>query len=435
MKDDDLEAVNEIVGAATIYYTYFVPVHGDGRTVAEFLEIKTPSWLLDLVSAHREKELPFREARMVEKDFSHFANMLVIGIVQDITEEGGATDRSKVVAKIMEELRKDKWRREELNRLETDAYRRSRPSESSEEAAESVIGGEPYEEGKEEALPTVIIPFVTTYSVRKKDRVRALLQTYKQGRISVNFFGQEVAVELHKENEGDSNIFVVYCYPPSGSEGRMIGTRLGAVRLYRETLELSSTVEERHRALRDFAAKLVGPKEMHRESELRDAVEDPETGELVSGDELVFHDALADIGDKKPAQLEAEGLKACADAGMIARSGTDVPWRATPSLLTELLDDYRKSSPVRSGQLARAMRDSLVGTVIRRLSLGEEKRNVLYDGTVAIMALARVVIASANAEGEKQAARTLERIVDLKPVPDGALQPLLAYLESRSKQS
>jgi hypothetical protein len=200
-------------------------------------------------------------------------------------------------------------------------------------------------------------------------------------------------------------------------------------------VEFSSTVEERHRALRDFVAKLVGPKEMHQESEMRDAVENPETGGLVSGDELVLHDAIATIGSKTPAQLETEGLEACATAGMIARSGADLPWQATPSFLSELLDDYRKSSPAGSGESARALRDSLTATIIGRLSPDEEKGNMLYDGTVAVMALARVIIASADAEGEKQAARTLKKIVDLEPVPDGALQPLLTYLESRTKQS
>src|ERR1700733_4891244 len=258
--DQDLGRMNRITEAVMIYHNYFIPVHSDGRTAAEFSGTSPPAWLSALVSTDKEKELPFREAKVIEQDSSHFNGMLVSSIVQDILEEGGKSQRAKVVMRIMEELEKDGGRgRDELDAVESRANRgKSRAGAKIEEAAgrdEASGSGD----SEEQAPPQVVIPFVTIYRVEKKDRVRVLLQTYKGG-IGVHFLGKESSVELERDSE-DQRTLVAYCFPASRDEVQA-GTRLGAIRLDRDLLELSSTVEERHRALRDFVAKLVGQRSM-----------------------------------------------------------------------------------------------------------------------------------------------------------------------------
>ena len=218
--DEDLEQMNRIVEGVMIYYNYFIPVHSDGKTAAEFSGTSPPAWLSALVRTDREKDLPFREAKLMEQDSSHFNGLLVSGIVQDILEEGGKSQRAKVVMRIMEELEKDGGRgRDELNAVERRAHR-SRESQAGAEIEEAAGGlGEASGSGDSEdrVPPHVVIPFVTIYRVEKKDRVRALLQTYK-GNIAVHFLGKESSVELERDGE-DQRTMVAYCFPGEQRRG------------------------------------------------------------------------------------------------------------------------------------------------------------------------------------------------------------------------
>ena len=201
--DEDLGRMNQIVEAVMIYYNYFIPVHSDGKTAAEFLGTSPPAWLSALVRTDREKELPFREAKMIEQDSSHFYGLLVSSIAQDIFEEGGKSKRAKVVMRIMEELEKDGGR-DELIAAGRRAHegRKDRAGAEIEAAGmlDEALGSE--EDSEEQDAPLVVIPFVTVYRVEKKDRVRALLHTYKGG-IAVHFLGKESSVGLEKDGEDE----------------------------------------------------------------------------------------------------------------------------------------------------------------------------------------------------------------------------------------
>lgn len=44
-RDENFERMNQIVEAVMVYYDYFIPVHSDGKTAAEFLGTRPPAWL------------------------------------------------------------------------------------------------------------------------------------------------------------------------------------------------------------------------------------------------------------------------------------------------------------------------------------------------------------------------------------------------------
>jgi hypothetical protein len=430
--DEDLGRMNRIVEAVMIYYNYFIPVHSDGRTAAEFSGTSPPAWLSALVMANREKEMPFREAKVIEQDSSHFHGLLVSSIAQDILEEGGKSKRGKVVVRIMEELEKDGGRgRDELKALERWAHRASKSRSGAEiEAADRLDEALGIGDGEEErATPQVVIPFVTIYRVEKKDRVRALLQTYK-GNIAVHFLGKENSVELERDSE-DQRTFEAYCHP-AGRDENQVGTKLGVIKLDRDRLELSSTVEERHRALRDFVAKLVGQKSMHLVREMTDAIIDPDTGEPTTEDAIMQDEALAMVKERSLDQRLGEGLQECITAGMIipAEKGEEDLLLVAPGFVAEVLDHYRKGIESGISPKADALREAILLQTLGHLqTLVEPRSNRVYRATVAVMVIVGVITKGAAKDGAKRVEGTLRRIIDLEPVKDDALPPLIDYLE------
>jgi len=429
--DEDLGRMNRIVEAVLIYYNYFIPVHSDGRTAAEFSGTSPPAWLSALVMANREKEVPFREAKVIEQDSSHFHGLLVSSIAQDILEEGGKSKRAKIVMRIMEELEKDGGKgRDELNAMESRAHRaRSRVGAEIEAAGrlDEATGSEDSEE--ERVAPRVVIPFVTIYRVEKKDRVRALLQTYK-GNIAVHFLGKENSVELERDSE-DQRTFEAYCHPTSRDEIE-VGTRLGVIKLDRDRLELSSIVEERHRALREFVEKLVGQRSMHLVREMTDAIIDPDTGEPTTEDAIMRDEALAMVKERSLDQRLGEGLEECITAGMIipAEKAEEDLLRVAPGFMAEVLDHYRKGIESGISPKADALREAILLQTLGHLqTLVEPRSNRVYRATVAVMVIVGVITKGAAKDGAKRVEGTLRRIIDLEPLKDDALPPLIDYLE------
>ena len=142
-----------------VYYNYFIPVHSDGRTAAESLGLRPPNWLSPLVAAHRVKELPFSEAKLVEEDSSHFQGVLASSIAQDIMERGGTSERARVVMQIMEELGKDSRKSDDLKELQAGAFRRRSRVEAERGHAggddEPIFGDEGGEEQQQHDRPEV----------------------------------------------------------------------------------------------------------------------------------------------------------------------------------------------------------------------------------------------------------------------------------------
>jgi len=426
-RDEDLGRMDRIIEAVMIYYNYFIPVHSDGRTAAEFSGTSPPAWLSALVMTNREKKVPFREAKLIEQDSSHFNGLLVSSIVQDILEEGGKSERAKVVIRIMEELERDGGR-DELKALESRAHRSRRSNAGAErEAAVRLDEAAGSGASEEQVAPRMVIPFVTIYRVEKKDRVRALLQTYKGG-IAVHFLAKENKVELERDGE-DQRISVAYCFPASRGEAQ-VGTRLGAIKLDRDLLELSSIVEERHRALRDFVAKLVGQRSMHLVREMTDAIIDPDTGEPTTEEAMVQDKALAMVKERSLDQRLGEGLEECVSAGMIIppQKGEVVP-RVSPGFVADVLGHYRNSTESGTGPKADALREAILLETLSHLQTsGEPLNNRVYRATVAVMVIVGVIGGRAAKDGAKRVEGTLRRIIDLEPVKDDALPPVIDYL-------
>jgi hypothetical protein len=424
---EDFGRMDRIVEAVRVYYNYFIPVHSDGRTAAEFSGTSPPVWLSALVVTNREKEVPFREAKLIEQDSSHFDGLLVSSIVQDILEEGGKSERAKVVVQIMEELERNGGRgRDELKSLETRSHRGRESSAGAERKAgrlEASASGD----SEEQVSSRMVIPFVTIYRVEKKDRVRALLQTYKGG-IAVHFLGKDSSVELQRDSE-DQRILVAYCFPARRDKVQA-GTRLGAIKLDRDLLELSSTVEERHRALRDFVAKLVGQRSMHLLREMADAIIDPETGEPTTEEAIVQEEALAMVKERSLDQRLGEGLEECITAGMIIppQKGEAIP-QVSPGFVAEVLGHYRNGTESGKNPKADALREAILLETLGHLQTsGEPLSNRVYRATVAVMVIVGVIGGRAAKDGAKRVEGTLRRIIDLEPVKDDALPPVIDYL-------
>jgi hypothetical protein len=434
-KEEALQRANRILESVMVYYQFFIPAHSDGRTVAEFLGIRPPDWILPILTGHREAELPFHERKIIEDDLSHFIGILSSSITKDIMEDGAKTERSKVVLQIMEELAKDDGgkKREDLLELEREAY--SRQSSSDEDEADELE--------EDAGMPRIVIPFVTVYRARKKNRTRVLFNTYK-GNIRVSFFGKEHTVEIEDEaGEDQESVFVAYCYPTTADAG--VGTRLGVIKLKRDLVELSSTVEERHRALRDFVLKLVGENGLSLEKQMVHAVLDPETGEPTTERMMMEESATKMIEGRSKNDLVADGLEACIVSGIvIKKKETPQPIKEEESLIIEvssrfmrdLLQDYYDKIAMKKGS---PNPDALLGaisqTVLNYTSMLSENEgagganNLVYDSTVAFFAFASVVIDCAKKDGKKEVARAFRRLIDFKPVGHEALTPLVEYLK------
>lgn len=229
-KGPSLKEMNRVLDAIMLYYNYFIPVHEDGRTPAEAYGDTPPKWVGGLVSKYKEGKLEGKEAEMNRRSVSDFPNYLTASLMKDIFENGGVSDRAKVVMLILEEL-KDKKKRKEY-----ESPRKPMPA-----ARDSPTGG-----GRKP--PGITIPFVTMYEMADPADIRERFLEYsRNGRSEVDFYDKKEMVALIVDDDGTMDAFV-----------EESGTKLGTLRVEDEFLFLSSMAEERNDALCRFAAGVAG---------------------------------------------------------------------------------------------------------------------------------------------------------------------------------
>src|ERR1700722_12506445 len=101
----------------------------------------------------------------------------------------------------------------------------------------------------------------------------------------------------------------------------------------------------------------------------------------------------------------------------------------SPGFIAEVLGHYRNGTKNGTNPKGDALREAILLETLNHLQTsGAPRSNTVYRATVAVMVIVQVIRARAAKDGAKRVEGTLRRIIDLEPVKDDSLPPVIDYL-------